>query len=80
MQTCLNLTQSYADKHTLKRKSEYITAQDPDEETKGDGLSHHQIKISLTKDESRMQRRQEQNGARAARRRAVLSDYDYQHV
>jgi hypothetical protein len=58
----------------VKRKSEYITAQDPDEETKEDGLSQHQIKIYITDEESRMQRRGDQNGARAARRRAVLSD------
>jgi len=50
-----------------------LQLKDPDEETKEDGLSQHQIKISITDEESRMQRRQEQNGARAARR-AVLSD------
>jgi hypothetical protein len=72
--------QSYAGKHILNRKSEYITAQNPDEETNKDGLSQHQIKISITVEESRMQRSREQNGARAARRRAVLSDYDYRHI
>jgi hypothetical protein len=74
MQNCLNLTQSYTGKHTVTRKSEYITAQDPDDETKEDGLSQHQIKISITEEETRMQRRREQNGARAARGRAVPSD------
>jgi len=53
----------------VKRKSEYITTQDPDEETKEDGLSQHQNKICITDEESRMPRRREQNGARA-----VLSD------
>jgi len=47
--------QSYTIKHTVKRQSEYITAQDPDKETKEDGLSQHQIKISITEEESRMQ-------------------------
>jgi hypothetical protein len=58
MQSCLNLIkQSCSGKHTLNRKSGYITAQEPDEETKEDGLSQHQIKISITEKESRMQRR-----------------------
>jgi hypothetical protein len=48
---CINLAHSNAGKHTVKRKSEYITAQDPDEETKEDGLSQHQIKISITDEE-----------------------------
>jgi len=34
-------------KHTVKRHSECITVQDPDEETKEDGISQHQIKISI---------------------------------
>jgi hypothetical protein len=41
----------------VKRESEYITVQDPDEETKEDDLSQHQIKITINEEESRMQKR-----------------------
>jgi hypothetical protein len=66
--------------HDEEEEFELVLAQDLDEETKKDSLSKRRSKIFISDEESRMQRKREQDRARAARRRAMQSDQDRQRI